>query len=46
MKKISNRTRWLAASTAVMAALSIGVVAASAAAPPPSNAMQVGMGVN
>ncbi len=46
MKRISNRARWLAASTAVMVALGVGVVAASAAAPPPSNAMQVGMGVN
>jgi len=44
MKK-SQPHEVVTASTAVMAALSIGVVAASAP-PAPSNAMQVGMGVN
>ena len=46
MRKITSRTRVLIASMAVIVAGSVGVVAAAASAPTPSNATQKGVGVN
>jgi hypothetical protein len=46
MKRISNRARVLAATLAIVIAGGVGMVAASAAAPTPSNATQSGMGIN
>lgn len=46
MREITSRTRVLIASMAVIVAGSVGVVAAAASAPTPSNATQKGVGVN
>jgi hypothetical protein len=46
MRKVTNRTRVLAASVAIVVAGGVGVAAAASSAAPPSNATQSGMGMN
>jgi len=46
MRSFTNRARVLAASVAIVVAGGVGVAAAANTAPPASNAMQKGMGIN